>query len=276
MRSKTLASPRAESPMRSLTWFLLVVPLAALGQEAPGIDLSKPPPAASRPAPPPPPKEKAKVDSLESAVGVPGERDAALEDRVKAVQRKGFLRRHRLQLTALVSPTLNDAFFQKYAFGGRLAYWLEDGFAVAVSGNYFATARTDYVRLGARAFQSQLLASQLYGNAMVEGVWSPIYGKAAWLGSSIVHFDVFLLAGLGAAWSATSTAPRNEGAHLAADFGGGIRFYPNAWLALEIGVSATLYPDQKDKAVPATIQNVVMAGAGVSFFFPLGYEYVYP
>ncbi len=261
--------------MRSLRWILLAVPLAALGQEVPGIDLSKPPPATEK-TPAPPPKEKGKEDALESAVGVPGERDAALEDRVKAVQRKGFLRRNRLQLTALVSPTLNDAFFQKYAFGGRLAYWLQDGFAVAVSGNYFATARTDYVRIGALAFQSQLLASQLYGDAMLEGVWSPIYGKAAWLGKSIVTFDVFLLAGLGAAWSATSAAPRNEGPHLAAEFGGGIRFYPNPWLALEIGVSAILYPDQKDQAVPATIQNVVMVGAGVSFFFPFRYEYVYP
>jgi hypothetical protein len=54
---------------------------------------------------------------------------------------------------------------------------------------------------------------------MLEGVWSPIYGKAAWIGKSIVHFDVFLLAGLGVVWSATSFDPRNEGMHPGADVG---------------------------------------------------------
>lgn len=281
--------------MRSSLWLALAVPIAAYAQQPPGIDLSAPP--AEKPkreeAPPPrgrvepeapapkPPAPKAgaardaKADALEAAVGVPGERDTALEDRVKAVQRKGFLKRGRWQVAAFASPTWNDAFYQKYALGGRLAYNLKDSFAVAVSGTYYLLSRNRTVREGSLAFQSQLLQSQPSYSGMLEGIWSPVYGKAAWLGRRIVHFDVYLVGGLGLVWSATSFAPRDEGPHLAGEFGGGIRFYPTSYLALEIGVTATLYPDQKDLAVPGTLQKIIAAGVGVSFFFP-GFEYYYP
>ncbi len=265
--------------MRSLAWIAVALPLAALGQEVPGIDLSAPPPAPPPPPPPaaarPAPKEKEK-SPLETALGAPGERDAALGDRVKAVQRKGFLRRHRLQLTALFTPSVNDAFYEKLGFGGRLAYSLQDSFAVGVRGAYYARVQTNYKRQAALAFQSQLLASQPYGEVMAEALWSPVYGKLSWFRRSIVHFDVYVAAGFGLAWSATSMAPRNEGPHLAGEIGGGVRFYPKDWLALEAGLMATLYPDQTDRAVPATIQKVVCATVGVSFFFPFGFEYVYP
>ncbi len=282
--------------MRSLLWLALALPLAAAAQQAPGIDLSGPP-AEKPPEPAPPERTRAPVqdlgtpredparaepakarpgDALEAAVGVPGERDTALEDRVKAVQRKGFLKRGRLQLSAFATPTWNDAFYQKFGFGGRLAYNLQDSFAVAASGTAYLVSRTDYVKEGVRAFDSQLLQSQPSYSAMLEGVWSPVYGKAAWLGKSIVHFDFYLVGGLGAVWSATSFEPRNEGPHLAAEFGGGIRFYPTSYLALELAVTAILYPDQKDLAVPGTLQKIISAGFGVSFLWPMGFEYYYP
>lgn len=276
--------------MRSLLWLALTLPLAAAAQQQTGIDLSAPPaekppepalpePAPSEAAPPretPAPAKVRPSDALESAVGVPGERDTALEDRVKAVQRKGFLKRGRLQLTAFATPTWNDAFYQKYGLGGRLAYNLRDSFAVAASGTYYLVSRSDYVRNGVAAFQSQLLQSQPSYSAMLEGVWSPVYGKAAWMGKSIVHFDFYLVGGLGAVWSATSFAPRDEGPHLAGEFGGGIRFYPTSYLALEMAITAVIYPDQKDLAVPGTLQKILSAGLGVSFLWPMRFEYYYP
>ena len=90
------------------------------------------------------------------------------------------------------------------------------------------------------------------------------------------HFTETLSAGFGAVWSATSLAPRNEGPHLATDLGGGVRFYPKEWLAFDLGLSATLYPDQPIKSVPGTVQKVFAANLGFSFFFPTSFEYVYP
>jgi outer membrane beta-barrel protein len=276
--------------MRSLVaiaWLAAALPAAA--QDVPGLDLSQPPPKRqqgddtvvlppidlSKPAEPPrapPPEEKQEPKAL-----LPfSEKDVALGDKVKAVQRKGFLKRGRFEVAPLFAATVNDAFYQKFGGGLRLAYSLQDSFAIAIRGNYYTPYRTDNVREGKLAFRSQLLSSQLYGQAMIDGVWSPIYGKASFLEKQIVHFDLFLAAGFGAVWSATSLAPRNEGPHIATDFGGGVRFYPKEWMAFELGMMATLYPDQPVASLPATVQKVFVANVGLSFFFPTTFDYVYP
>ncbi len=259
---------------------LLLAPVSTLGQtpEEPGIDLSEPPPAkpgeGRAPGPRGAPPQAAKP--RDEAPLAPGERDVALGDRVKAVQRKGFLKRHRLELGVDVPGTVNDAFYEKLGVGGKLAYNFEDSFALAVRGAYFWQIRSSRVREGQVAFSSQLLTSQIHGQAMLDGVWSPVYGKVAWLGQQIVHFDMYLLAGLGGVWSATSLAPRSEGPHIAADLGAGIRFYPRSWLALDAGLIATLYPDQPVTSAPSTLQKVFAAHLGFSVFFPTSFEYVYP
>jgi len=273
-------------------WLVLGLGAPAGAQENQGLDLSAPAKAEER-KPKAEPTEVAPLDLRQPAAGEPprpkappapaassgalfGERDVALGDRVKAVQRKGFLKRGRFEVAPILALSVNDAFYQKVGGGLRLAYSLQDSFALAVRGVYFSPFRTDNARVGKLAFESQLLTSQISTQAMLDGVWSPIYGKAAFLGDAIVHFDLFLAAGFGAAWSATSDAPRNEGPHPAAEFGGGVRFYPKEWMAFELGLMATFYPDQPIVSVPATIQKVFVANVGVSFFFPTTYEYVYP
>ncbi len=242
------------------------------GEELPPVDLSAPPSKPARPVAAP---AKAAPQAV-SPLGPSGERDVALGDRVKAVQRKGFLKRHRLDVTPLFAVTVNDAFYEKFGGGLRFAYNLEDSFALAARYVYFQPYRTDNVREGKVAFNSQLLTSQLYGQLMADGIWSPVYGKAAVLGRNIVHFDLFLLAGFGAVWTATSIAPRSEGPHVAADFGGGVRFYPAEWIAFELGLTGTFFPDQPMERVPGTVQKIVTASFGVSFFWPFSFEYYYP
>ena len=274
---------------------LLALPLAAAAQDMPGLDLSEPakkPPekptaTTTQKSPPPEPaaadaaRPPSQTGTLESALGTPGERDAALGDRVKAVQRKGFLKRNRLEGTLYFLPGLNDAFFQKLGVGAKLTYNLRDSFGVGVRGVSYKLLQpnptgTDAVHQGQRAFGSQLKSSALEQQLMLEGVWSPVYGKAAVLGDSIIHFDLFLNVGLGLVWSATSFAANNpEGGHFATDFGGGMRFYPKEWLALEFGLLATLYPDKPDSS-PTSLQTALVGTVGVSFFFPPHFEYVYP
>ena len=240
--------------------------------DAPGLDLSKPAEKPAAKAPEQAPEKAAKKAPPPPALT----QDVALGDKVKAVQKKGFLKKGRFEIAPTFALTVNDAFYQKFGGGLRLAYSLGDTFALAVRGTYYTPYRTENVRDGKLAFQSQLLTSQLYRQAMVDGVWSPIYGKASFLSKDIVHFDVFLAAGFGLVWSATSFAPRGEGPHLATDFGGGVRFYPKSWLAFELGLLATLYPDQPIQSVPGTIQKVFVANVGVSFFLPPTFDYAYP
>ena len=276
----------------TLALLMCASPLVGLAQEMPGIDLSQP---AKEPAPAEKPPQEGELPPIDLSKPQPqappagdakeaeakpvlpfSEKDVALGDKVKAVQRKGFIKAHRFEVAPQLSLSVNDPFFQKFGGGLRLAYSLQDSFAVAVRGTYFTPYRRSAVREGKLAYQSQLLSSQLYGLAMVNGVWSPVYGKSSFLGKNIIHFDLFLSAGLGAVWTATSLAPRNEGPHFATDFGGGVRFYPKEWMAFELGLNATVYSDQPSKAVPSTIQKVFVANVGFSFFFPPSFEYVYP
>ncbi|HEY6098740.1 MAG TPA: outer membrane beta-barrel domain-containing protein [Anaeromyxobacter sp.] len=244
-------------------------PEKADGEELPPIDLSKPPPPPAREAPAAPAERPGPVLPF-------SEKDVALGDKVKAVQRKGFLKKGRLELAPIFAATVNDAFYQKFGYGLRLAYNLHDAFAVAVRGTKYAKLRTDNVREGKLAFQSQLLTSDIDQQVMLGGVWSPVYGKASVLQSSIIHFDLFLQAGFGLVWSATSGPPLSQGPHVAADFGGGLRFYPKEWLAFELGLLATLYPDQPVAQLPATTQRVFVFNVGMSFFWPFTFDYVYP
>lgn len=267
---------------------MLALAAPALAEDPPGLDLSAPPRPAERDAPPsePPPlslePEKAPRPAAQRPPEAPkagaifGERDVALGDRVKAVQRKGFLKRGRFEVAPILALSVNDAFYQKIGGGLRLAYSLQDSFAVAARYSAYTPLRTDNVREGKQAFESQLLTSQLNGQAMLDGVWSPVYGKASFLADAIVHFDLYLSAGFGVVWTATSEAPRNEGPHPAAELGGGVRFYPREWMAFELGLMATFYPDQPILSVPATMQTVFVANVGVSFFFPFTYDYAYP
>jgi outer membrane beta-barrel protein len=268
---------------------LAALPVKGSAQQVPGLDLSEPP-RKEEPAPKPteelPPLDLSQPERPARAAAPEdekprdfrpfSEKDVALGDKVKAVQRKGFLKRGRLELAPLFAVTLNDAYFQKFGYGLRLAYNLHDSFAIAVRGTRYENYRTDNVREGKIAFQSQLLESEIEQQVMVGGVWSPIYGKASFLASSIVHFDLFLQAGFGLVWSATSGAPLDQGSHVATDLGGGVRFYPKDWLAFELGLLATFYPDQPALQLPATLQRVLVANVGISVFWPPSFDYVYP
>jgi outer membrane beta-barrel protein len=267
------------------------VPAAAPAQEVPGIDLSAPPQEPergsgeelppidlSKPDEPPPraPAAPAKKEERPREFQGFSEKDVALGDKVKAVQRKGFMKKGRVELAPIFALTVNDAFFQKFGYGARLAYNLHDSFALAIRGARYTKYRSDNVREGKIAFQSQLLESDIRQQVMLGGVWSPIYGKASFRGKDIVHFDLFLSAGFGYVWSGTSGPPLDQGPHLATDFGGGVRFYPKEWLAFELGLLATLYPDQPSAQLPATTQKVLAANLGVSFFWPFTFDYVHP
>lgn len=280
----------------------LVAALPALAQEVPGLDLSAPPRTPkdagdttelppidlSKPAQQPQPAPKA--DAAPVVTGAPfSEKDVALGDKVKAVQRKGFLKRGRFEVEPVFALTVNDAFYQKFGGGLRLAYNFHDSFALAIRGVTFrqpewssprswqpAPIRTDATREGKIAFGGQLLSSQIYDQVMLDGIWSPIYGKVSVLDNHIVHFDLYLAAGFGLVWTATTEPPRNERPPIATDIGGGVRFYPKDWMAFDIGLMATLYPDRPQASLPATIQKVFVANVGVSFFFPTSFEYVYP
>ena len=192
------------------------------------------------------------------------------EDRIKSIQRKGFLKRHRWELTPTLTMSLNDAFYQKMGGGAAVAFYPADSLGIEVQGVYVGTVQTDMVGYYQQANQALPKVSNLKYYAMGNLLWSPLYGKLAFVTDDIVHFDAYLIAGFGMARTET-------GSKFATNFGIGLHYFLTSWLVVKIEVRDLIYTETFRLDVQRTefsdIQNHVMVAAGVSFFLPFDFDY---
>jgi outer membrane beta-barrel protein len=192
------------------------------------------------------------------------------EDRIKSVQRKDFLKRHRWELTPMLALSLNDAFYQKMGGGAALAFHLADSLGLEVQGVFVGTVQTDMVGYFQQANQALPKVSNLRFWVMGNLLWSPLYGKLSFVTDDIVHFDAYLIGGFGMAQTETGTK-------FATNFGIGLRYFLTSWLVVKIEVRDLIYTETFRLDVANTqfsdIQNHVMFSAGVSFFLPIDFEY---
>lgn len=194
------------------------------------------------------------------------------DDRVKAVQRKHFLKKGRLEVVPNFAISLNDAFFTKVGGGVAANYHLADSLALSFHYNKFGIAQSDNVRVAKRELRSLLLSSKLDWDAGVDFMWTPIYGKLAWF-NTIVQYDLFLITGVGGAWSQTSGDPVGDGIHPAVDVGVGQRFALADWMAVQFWVKQLLYADRPQDRQISEIQKVLTMNVGLSFWLPTSFSY---
>lgn len=258
---------------RSLVVFIVLslLPAAAFGQEGLGLDLSEEgqkkeaakPPETPVAAPAEPAARKPAAKKEEPAVS---EREVILEDRVKAVQRKVYLKKHRFELAPFFLLAVNDPYYTKYGFAVRGSYFLTDSLGLSVKGSLFQILPTDDVRVAKRTFQSRIFYSVPIWSLMGDLEWSPLYGKVT-IFNSILHFDGYVLGGAGAINTETSTQP-GRGPAPAADLGIGLRFVVTDYLAVNAALVNTAYVDQPAGTVKVATQNLLMLNVGASVFFP--------
>lgn len=251
---------------------LCLCPALALAQnpnEGMGLDLTaedpKPqeettPPQEEVPLPPPVAEPAPAEESL-----VDADRDITAEDRVKSVQRKVYLKKNRFELTPMVSVSVNDAYYWKLGASVRAAYFLADTLAIAARGSMMQVVPSDEVSTAKRTFQSRIFYSVPQWSAMGDVEWSPLYGKVAFL-NSILHFDGYLLGGVGVMNTETSA---KTGLKPAVDLGLGMRFVAKDFLAVNVALINTSYVDQPLGTTKGATQNIMTINAGISFFLPL-------
>jgi outer membrane beta-barrel protein len=197
-----------------------------------------------------------------------------LQERIRAVSRRTFLKAGRFELQPNVGITTNDPFFRAWAFGGRAGWHLSEEFAIEVGGAYapilqqleiFQVSNVDPDQV-ANDIRNKLNTSSLiaYGDAGI--TFSPFYGKVALASELVGHFDVFLSTGVGVV---VDTAPNPI--HPAFELGVGTRFFLNRFLALRMDLRNYLYPT--DATGELTIGNMLLLNAGVSIYFPLDFDY---
>jgi outer membrane beta-barrel protein len=278
-------------PLAAVTCILLLSAARDARAQAPA--QPTPPPPAAPSTPTTPTTEGLGLDLTEDAqkkapstVPLPSDRrlsDAPVldeqklteDDRVKSIQRKVFLKTHRFELLPTIFVSVNDPYYSKWGGSVRGSYFLSDTLALAVHASIYDLLPTDDVRTAKANFQSRIFFSKPQWSLLGAVEWSPIYGKAT-IFNSIIHFDGFILGGLGAMWSETSSTPLDSkqvngpkrGPHVAAELGLGLRFMTTDWLSVNIALIDTSYVDQPAGSVKGSVQNVLALNAGVSLFFP--------
>jgi len=232
-----------------------------------------------------------------AAVKAP-EKKTSLEDKVKSVQRRVFMKKGRLELAPMFDVGLNDAFNQKYAVSAAIGWHFVEQFSLAANFGYvFNTKTANQVYLAKENLtipdngSLKLLFS-------LNAEWAPLYGKFSLFAWKIIHFDFYLTAGLGAAmvdytgWEyddemQTSSAVDMGGLHIAPNFGIGERFFLTDWLTFRIELRDTIYSmtlkprhylitdsdGNKANGEVDQIQNNLMLMIGFSFFIPPSFEY---
>ncbi len=260
------------------TLVLLSAGVAAADEDGFGLDLSETPAGAEdgpgdEAGPPVSAEDLADLRlEMSDLGGAVGESDTALGDRVKAVQRKHFLKRGRLEAVPSFALSLNDAFNSKVGAGLAVNYHLADSIALSLHYDKFYRAQSDNVRIAKRELRSLLLASAIDWSAGVDFLWTPIYGKLSWF-NTIVQYDLFLATGVGGVWSQTSGAPVDDGLHPAVNAGIGQRFAFTDWMAFEFWVKQLLYADRPQDREISEIQKVLTMNVGLSFWLPTSFEY---
>ncbi len=222
--------------------------------------LAEPAPAPTEPKASTPQAEKAPAPEVLPT-------DITQEDRVKSVQRKVYLKKGRFEFTPQVSVSVNDPYYSKIGVSGKVAYFFADTLSVAVRGSKIQLVPSDDVRTAKRVFHGRIFYSVPQYSVMADAEWSPLYGKVAFL-NSILHFDGYLLGGLGVVRTETSALP-GRGPNGAADLGVGLRFVAKDFLAVNAALINTSYVDRPLGTTKGSLQNVMTINAGVSVFFPL-------
>ncbi len=214
----------------------------------------------------------------EGGIAAEAERDdRTLADRIKAVERKVFLKRRRFELQPYVGMDLNDAFFQHFFVGASAGYHLGDNFAVELRGGAsVAEIQKGSVRF-VRVATGSLLegAPSLVAHADLNALWAPVYGKLSLFGESILHFDTFVTAGGGI--FVTDRPERRDGVLVEAtnvnpalNLGLGQRYFITEWLVFRWDLRNYSF---LETGAGGSVQNVTVLGLALSGFFPTSFSY---
>ena len=177
--------------------------------------------------------------------------------RRKGVQRRDFLKRHRFELSAVGGFYASDALSSTYSYGGALAYYPSEDFGVEV----LVTRSPVAFRLEEpfNAFDHELhFPPGVAWQGMFSLLWSPIHAKFRFTEQTIIHGDLFVVAGAGKTFHETVLG-------LTWEAGAGFKLYLARFLALRFDLRDFLLP--QEVLGRGRITNNVTILAGLSAWF---------
>ena len=202
------------------------------------------------------------------AANRPPDRRKKLSDRVKAVQRKAFLKRHRLEVFPHFALDLNDPFFQHFIVGASVGFHLADSLSLEARGGAVVGSFEQSAIRFVRTETGSLLENppEFRWHADLDLLWAPLYGKISLFSEGILHFDTYLTVGPGVFATDAAVNP-------AVNIGIGQRYFLTDWLVARIELRDYIFLDARNGE--SDLQNLLILGFALSGFFPTSFEYDY-
>jgi outer membrane beta-barrel protein len=192
-------------------------------------------------------------DSAESALhGLACLEGDATGGRRKGVQRRDFLKKHRFELSGLGGFYASDALSSTYSYGGAVAFYPSEDF-----GAEFLLTRTPMQFRLEEAFTSFDAQTHFTPSVAWQGIvsllWSPIHAKFKFSDTTIIHSDMFVVAGAG-----RTADPSVLG--LTWEAGVGAKLYFNKYFAFRLDLRDFLLPQEVLGRGRITNNVTVLAG----------------
>lgn len=187
-------------------------------------------------------------------------------DTITAVQKRPLRQAHRLEISPYGEMSIGDPYLQRWGGGLRAMWHLREGLSLGLDGNGFGTWATQELVIAKRELHARILESRQRMSLAAFAAIAPLYGKVALPGDALVHFETFLDAGLGAAWTETDAT---RGVRPMIAVGIGQRVFLGENTALTARVGGNLYAEQV--MVEGSPQTKAMGfwtvRLGLSFYF---------
>jgi outer membrane beta-barrel protein len=179
---------------------------------------------------------------------------------VSAIQERRYRMHHELTLGVGLLPI--DAFYKGLTGSVGYTYHFSDTFGWQVGrGTYSYNVQTGLRTQLERDFDVAPTASayedQVQWMVGSDLVWSPLYGKMAFLNSKVLHFEAFLLGG-----GTVVKINRADGFRPAANVGLGVRMFSGETLSFRLDVTNNVV-----FAGTSNINNVLSVQLGTAFNF---------
>jgi outer membrane beta-barrel protein len=197
-------------------------------------------------------------------VGAPSCLDQTIADELgqgyqrKGVQKRDFLKRHRFELSGVGGFYASDVLSSTYTYGGALAFYPSEDFGVEVMvTNSPVEFRLEepFTQFDREHHFIPSDAWQVIGSLL----WSPMHAKFKFTDRTIIHGDLFLLAGAG-------RTEHSSVQGLTWEVGGALKLYTTRFFTLRLDVRDFILA--QEVLGRGRIANNVTTLLGVSLWLP--------
>jgi outer membrane beta-barrel protein len=168
------------------------------------------------------------------------------------VQRRDFLKRHKFEVAGLGGFYASDALSSTYSYGGAVAFYPSEDFGLEV----LVTRSLVRFRLEEpfNAFDNQLrFQPGVAWQGILSLLWSPIHAKFKFSESTIIHGDIFAVAGAGRTFHDSVLG-------LTWEAGAGLKLYFSRFVSFRLDIRDFLLPQEVLGRGRTTNNVTILAG----------------